>query len=53
MWLSAPAERIVVSDSHSLLESDAVDSLGLNAAGPYPTLVRSARSGMPVCVVQA
>ena len=27
--------------------------LGLNTLGPYPTLVRSARGGSPVCVVQA
>ena len=44
---------IVGGDSHSLLQSDAVDNLGLNTLGPYPTLVRSARGGSPVCVVQA
>ena len=44
---------IVGGDSHSLLKLDAVDNLGLNTVGPYPTLVRPARGGSPVCVVQA
>ena len=41
---------IVGGDSHSLLGN--FSELGLNSAGPYPT-VSSNKSGQPVCIVQA
>jgi 5'-nucleotidase len=41
---------IIGADSHTLLGE--FSGLGLNAAGPYPTVVRN-RDGDPVCIAQA
>ncbi len=46
-------DAIVGGDSHTLLgDFSAFAAIGLNAAGPYPSVVRN-RDGDPVCIGQA